>query len=238
MTWTSSDPLPDGVHFTSEIVFAGATLYAWTDTWPTLLAVSVAGGPFQLLNLSAYFPAPQNNGAYQGSTHLWPLRGQMYVLIPGGDQDNRYIVSNDGGMSWTRGAFTMGGDPVVLRPGSGLDGRTLMGERINMGGHLALSTDGGATWQLSPAPYPDFSHYGQTQAYVSADGSFIWFNGFDAGFGWGVYRAMAGATAWTKILDATHIQDISVDLVSYDGNGHLVALWGRESRTKWVVYRL
>lgn len=238
MTWGSSDPLPDGAHLTPEIAFAGATLYSWTDTWPTLLAVSVAGSPFRLVNLSAYFPAPQNSGAYQGSTHLWPLRGQMYVLIPGGDYDNRYIVSNDGGASWTRGAFTMGGDPVVLRPGSGLDGRTLMGERIHSIGHLVLSTDGGDTWQPSPAPYPDFSHYGQEQVYVSSDGSFIWFNGFDAGFGLGVYRARAGATAWTKILDATQIQDISVDLASYDANGHLAALWGREGRTKWVVYRL
>lgn len=241
MTWTNSGPLPEGAHFTPEIAFAGATLYAWTDTWPTLLAASVAGGSFRLINLSAYFPTPLTNGAYpayQESTHMRPLRGQLYVLIPGGDYDNRYILSKDGGISWIRGAFTMGGDPVVLRPGSGLDGRTLMGERIHSIGYLVLSTDGGNTWQPSPAPYPDFSHYGETQCYVTSDGSFLWFNGFDARFGLGVYQAGARATAWTKILDASQIQDISVDLTSYDANGHLVALWGRESRTKWVVDRV
>lgn len=241
VTWKSSGLLPNGVHFTPEIAFAGSTLYAWTDTWPTLLAVSVAGGAFQLINLSAYFPANQNDTAYQTYQtviHLWPLRGQLYVPIPGGAYTNCYIVSNDGGVTWTRGAFTINGDPVVLRPNSGLDGRTLMGERIHSFGHLVLSTDGGTTWQPAPAPYPDFSHLGLMQCYVTADGSFIWFNGFDPGFGLGVYRANAGATAWTKILDASQIQDISVDLASYDANGHVVALWGRKSREKWVVYRL
>ena len=231
-TWKSSGPLPNGVHYTLEIAFAGSTLYAWTDTWPTLLAASVAGGPFRLIDLSAYFPALQNDGSYQGSTHLWPLRGQLYVFIPGGDYANRYIVTNDGGVSWTRGAFTMDGDPVVLRPGSGLDGRTLMGERIHLTGFLVLSTDGGKSWQPSPAPYPDFTQSGM-QCYVASDGSFIWFS-----LGQGVNRAGAGAAAWTKILNVNQIQDISVDLVSYDANGRLVALWGRENRTKWVVYRL
>lgn len=233
-TWKSGGPLPNGIHLTLEIAFAGATLYAWTDTWPTLLAASVAGGPFRLIDLSTYFPAPQSNETppYQGSTYLWPLLGRLYVLVPGGDYANRYIVTNDGGVSWTRGAFTMDGDPVVLRPGSGLDGRTLMGERIHLTGYLVLSADGGKTWQPSPAPYPDFSQSG-TQCYVASEGSFIWF-----GLGLGVYRAGAGAAAWTKILNADQIQDISVDLASYDANGHLVALWGRESRTKWVVHRL
>ncbi len=241
MTWKSSGPLPNGVHFKPEIAFAGSTLYAWTDTWPTLLAVSVSGGAFQLINLGAYFPANQQDPAYttyQVVTHLWPFRGQLYVPIPGGAYTNYYIVSNDGGVSWTRRAFTMDGDSVALRPNSGLDGRTLMGERIQVIGYLVLSTDGGATWHPAPAPYPDFSHLGFMQCYVASDGSFIWFNGFDARVGLGVYRASAGATAWTKILDATQIQDISVDLVSYDATGHIVALWGRKSRTKWVVYWL
>jgi hypothetical protein len=241
VTWKSSAPLPNRVHFTLDIAFAGATLYAWTDTWPTLLAASVEGGPFQLINLSTYFPAPQNSNAYQtyqASTHLLPLRGQLYVPIPGGDYTNQYIVTSDGGVSWTHHAFTMDGDPVVLRPNSGLDGQTLMGERIHTTGYLVLSMDGGNTWLPAPAPSPDFSHLGQMQCYVTADGGFLWFNGFDASFGLGVYQARAGATAWTKLLGSTQIQDISVDLVSYDANGHLVALWGRASRTKWVVYRI
>jgi hypothetical protein len=245
-TWQSSAPLPDGVHFTPEIAYVGATLYAWTDTWPALLASSVADGPFRLIDLSAYFPQPQSGSPsppYQGATHLWPVRGQLYLPIPGGDVPggdlgNHYILSGDGGQSWTSGTFTMDGDPVVLRPGSGLDGRTLMGERIHMTGFLVLSTDGGRTWQPSPAPYPDFSHYGLTQCYVAADGSFFWFNAFDANVGLGVFRAKAGATAWTKLLGAPQIQDISVDLASYDAAGHLVALWGRQSRAAWVVYRL
>jgi hypothetical protein len=170
-TWQSGAPLPDGVHFTSEIVYAGATLYAWTDTWPTLLATSVADGSFRLIDLSAYFPRPQSGSPsppYQGSTHLWPVRGQLYLPIPGGDVPggdlgNHFILSGDSGQSWTPGAFTTDGDPVVLRPGSGLDGRTLMGERIHMTGFLVLSTDGGRTWQPAPAPYPDFSHYGLTE---------------------------------------------------------------------------
>lgn len=241
VTWKSSSPLPNGVHFTPDIAFAGSTLYAWTDTWPTLLAVSAAGGSWRLINLSAFFPDPRNTQAYltyQTVIHLWPLRGQLYVPVPGGEYTNHYIVTNDGGLNWTRSTFTMDGDPVVLRPNSGLDGRTLMGERIHSIGHLVLSTDGGNTWQAAPAPSPDFSHLGLIQCYVASDGSFIWFNGFDPGFGLGVYRAGTGATAWTKILDATHIQDISVDLVSYDASGHVAALWGRKSRTEWVIYRL
>jgi len=175
VTWQRSASLPSGAHFTLDIAFAGATLYAWTDTWPTLLAASVEGGPFRLIDLSAYFPGSPNSGAslpLAVYTHLWPARGQLDVPIPGGDVENHYILTNDGGVSWTRGAFVMDGDPVVLRPGSDLDGRTLMGERIHGTGFLVLSVDGGSTWQPAPAPYPDFSHYGQTQAYVSADGSF------------------------------------------------------------------
>src|SRR5258705_3721663 len=41
VTWQRSASLPSGVHFTLDIAFAGATLYAWTNTWPTLLAASV-----------------------------------------------------------------------------------------------------------------------------------------------------------------------------------------------------
>jgi hypothetical protein len=76
------------------------------------------------------------------------------------------------------------------------------------------------------------------KCYVAADGSFFWFNTFDANVGLGVFRAKAGATAWTKLLDVSQIQGISVDLASYDAAGHLVALWGRQSRATWVVYRL
>lgn len=237
-TWMKTAPLPNGNQFTFDMAFAGSTLYVWTGTWPTLLAASVAGGPFQLINLSAYYPPPQqNNGqSYQGSLHLWPLIGQLYLPLPTPDA-NMYIVTADGGISWTRRTFTMDGDPVALRQASGLDGRTLMGERIHTIGHLVLSLDGGSTWQPAPAPYPDFTH-GQMQCYVSADGRFLWFNGYDAIRRLGVYWAKPGATAWTKILDESQIQDISLDLVSYDASGHMVALWGRESRTKWVVYRL
>lgn len=238
-TWTSSALLPNGAHFTLDIAFAGSTLYAWTGTWPTLLAASVAGRPFQLINLSAYYPPPPQNDAqsYQASPQLWPLLGQLYVPVPS-DDANAYIVTGDGGVSWTRRTFIMDGDPVVLRPASGLDGRTLMGERIHITGYLVLSLDGGSTWQPAPAPYPDFTHYGQTQCFVSVDGQFVWFNGFDANFGLGVYQAKPGATAWTKLLDESQIQDLSVDLVSYNAAGHMVALWGRKSQTKWVVYRL
>lgn len=242
-TWKDIGRLPNGVHFTQELAFAGSTLYAWTDTWPTLLAASVAGGPFRLIDLSAYFPASQQNNTSQAASaysHLWPLHGQVFVPIPGGDFANHYILTADGGVTWSRRTFTLEGDPVELRPGSSLDGRTLMGERIHIGtgGHLVLSTDEGNTWHLSPTPLPDFTHYGQTQCFVSADGSFFWFNGFDATFGLGMYQAGAGATSWTKMLDAEQIQDISVDLVSYNADGHLAALWGRENRTTWVVLRL
>src|SRR5258706_971498 len=188
ITWRSSAALPNGVHFTLTIAFAGATLYAWTDTWPTLLAASMEGGPLRLIDLRAYFPRPQNSGSSypsQGSTQLWPVRGQLYVPIPGGNYENQYILTGDGGVSWTRGAFVMDGDPVVLRPASGLDGRTLIGERIHGIGHLVLSVDGCCTWHAAPAPYPDFSHFGQTQCYVAAEGSFYWFNGFDANVGLG-----------------------------------------------------
>ncbi len=238
-SWTRSTSLPYGVHSTLDIAFAGSTLYAWTGTWPTLLAASVADGPFRLIDLSAYYPPPPQNhsDAYQGPEHLWPLRGQLYVPTPN-DVANTYIVTGDGGRSWTRRTFAMDSDPVVLRPASGLDGRTLMGERIHEIGHLVLSTDGGSTWQAAPPPYPDFTHYGQTQCFVSADGSFVWFNGFDANFGLGVYVAKPGGTAWTKLVGASQIQDISVDLVSYDAAGHLAALWGRQNRTNWVVYQL
>lgn len=239
MTWKSV-AAPKGLHFTLDLAFAGNTLYAWTDTWPTLLVASAAGGPFRPINLSAYFPASRSNAMYQTyvAAHFSPLQGNMYLPIPGGNYMNRYLVTHDGGNTWALVTYTMGGDPVVLRPASGLDGRTLMGERIHNMGYLVLSTDSGKTWQPAPAPYPDFSHGGLTQCYVTADGSFLWFNGFDPNFGLGIYRAGPGATAWTKLLDASQIQDVSVDLASYDVHGRLVALWGQESQTKWVVYRL
>jgi photosystem II stability/assembly factor-like uncharacterized protein len=235
VTWKDAGALPEGAHFAREIAFAGGTLYAWTDTWPTLLAASVAGGPLRLVDLGAYFPAPQNGDAtvaYGGSEYLHPLGGQLFVPIPTAGYANRYIVTGDGGASWTRRDFTLDGDPVELRTSSGLDGRTLMGERLHGTGFLALSTDGGITWHQSPAPYPDFTQSG-TQCYVSADDGFLWINP-----GQGVYRAGIGATSWTLFLDVAQMEDITIDLVSYDANGHLVALWGREGRTKWVVHRL
>lgn len=238
-TWTNNSSLPNGLHFSFDIAFAGSTLYAWTGVWPTLLATSVAGGPFRLIDLSAYYPPPppDNSVSYQEGL-IWPLIGSLYVAVPGNDANiNVYIATDNGGASWTRHVFTMNGDPVALRQGSGLDGRTLMGERINGMGRLALSTDGGDTWRPAPPPYPDFTQ-GRTECYASADGRFLWFNGANAIFGLGVYRAGPGATAWTKILDESQIEDISLDLVSYDHAGRMVALWGRESRSKWVVYQL
>jgi hypothetical protein len=234
-TWKNAGVLPGGAHFAREIAFAGGTLFAWTDTWPTLLAASATGGPFRLLDLGAYYPAPPNGDAavaYGGSDHLWPLRGELFVPIPTNGYANRYILTRDGGATWTRRDFTLDGDPVELRTSSGLDGQTLMGERLHGTGFLALSTDGGVTWQPSPAPYPDFSQSG-TQCYVSADGDFLWFKESQ-----GVYRAGVGAAAWAQLLDAAQIEDISIDLVSYDANGHLVALWGREGQMRWVVHRL
>ena len=114
-TWHDAGALPTGVHFASDIAYAGGTLYAWTDTWPTLLAARSGDGPFQLVDLSAYFPAAADNNSYQpvgASTHLWPLRGQLFVPVPGSDFADRFIVTADGGTTWTRRDFAANGDPV------------------------------------------------------------------------------------------------------------------------------
>jgi hypothetical protein len=203
----------------------------------TLVAVSVADGPFVWVNQTALLAGLPKGSQIQIETlyaNTVAVYAEFYVISSSGVSTTLTKVSTDQGATWSVFQPQYQGKKVqvVDLP----DGHTLIGEVVSdqsyNTGLYVTSTDGGATWtSIAPAPgdllivelvsTPSGTYYAEM---IGPNGS--------ATAVPGVYRLAPGRSTWVLVgaLPPTPIGAVPLTFgvllaVSWDEQGHPLALW-------------
>jgi hypothetical protein len=217
-----------------NVAWQGSTLFVSPSpagTEPqTLVAVSVAEGPFVWVNQTALFaglPAGSQLNTLSATT------GGVFVDFSGASSGASTIltkVSTDQGATWSVIQPQYQGKQVQLVDQwvSLADGHTLMGEVVSgqdpNTGRYVTSTDGGATWTpLAAAPgfllmrglvsTPSGTYYAEMTRPTG-----------DATAVPGVYRLAPSTSTWV-LVGALPLASGGPFAVSWDEQGHPLALW-------------
>lgn len=223
---------PDVEEFT--VAWQGSTLFVSPSpagTEPqTLVAVSVAEGPFMWVNQKALFsrlPAGSQINTLSANTV------GVFVDFSGASSGASTIltkVSTDQGATWSVFQPQYQGKKVQLvdQGVSLADGHTLLGEVVSgqdaNSGRYVTSTDGGATWTpLAAAPgfllirglvsTPSGTYYAEM---TSSNGDVTAVSG--------VYRLAPRTSAWVLVGDLPLPSGVPIT-VSWDEQGQPLALW-------------
>jgi hypothetical protein len=202
------------------------------------MAVSVADGPFVWVNQTALFAGlpldSQLNTLSATTTGVFVGFSRATSSGPT-DEPPRTILtkaSTDQGATWSIFAPQYQGKKIQLAEDSLAevslaDGRTLVGEVVSgqhaTTGRYVTSTDGGTTWTpLAPAPgalhimglisTPNGTYYALMTNSLSLPGAVY------------VYRLAPGRSTWMLVC-AQAAGNLSPIAVSWDGQGHPLALW-------------
>ena len=227
---SSSGPIEE---FT--VAWQGSTLFVSPSpagTEPqTLVAVSVAGGPFVWVNQKALFA-----GLPAGSqiNNIYANTKAIYADFVGPSSSSTILtkVSTNQGATWSVFQPQYQGNPVELvdQGVSLADGHTLLGDVVTgqdatTGGYVT-STDGGATWRPLAAPPGDLRIMGLVSTpsgtyyaeMTSANG--------EATAVTGVYRLTPGTSTWVLVGTLPLPSGSAGPLaVSWDEQGQPLALW-------------